>query len=119
MQQNTLPNVFEAAGAAGLLALVVGMSVLGLGVALFVRRGTRGQALALTVAAFLPFLLGEIGTSMGSFRAQTSIVRLGPAVTPKDLAYGQRQVIASKLFGNVATMLALCGAVAALARSES
>ena len=119
MQENTLPSVFEAAGAAGLLALVIGVCVLGLGVALFVRRGTRGQALALTVAAFLPFLLGEIGTSMGRFGAQTMIVQLGPAITPKDVAAGQRQVIASKLFGNVATMLALCGAVAALARSES
>jgi len=66
-------------------------------VAVGVVAGLVGLALwiALLAAALLPFLLGGVGTVVGMIGAFDEVVKLGPAVTPKDLAAGSRSAAAS------------------------
>ncbi len=87
------------------------------GLFMALRRSSRGAALAVLAAASLPWLLGGIGTTLGEMGAQDAIVKLGPAVTPKDLAAGNRQRLAAHYLGTLGTILAVCGGALALARS--
>ncbi len=118
MQETEVSGVISQVGAGGFLALAMGLGLLVLAIVVAVRRGSRRHAFALTAAAFLPYLLASSSTTLGQIRAQNEIVRLGPAVTTKDLAHGRRVVLAASLCGSVATFFALCGASAALARSR-
>ncbi len=111
-------GIVASAGALGLLALAVGFAVLVVSIVLAVRRTSRGPALALVAMALVPYLVGGINSGMGEIAAQAEIMRLGPAVTPKDLAHGQRIALTGKLFGAVGSVLALCGAATALSRSR-
>lgn len=53
----------------------------------------------LSLIANLAPMLGLFGTVLGMVGAFNSIVRLGPAVTPKDLASGVQQALITTLFG--------------------
>lgn len=62
----------------------------------------------LSLIANLAPMLGLFGTVLGMVGAFNEIVRLGPAVTPKDLANGVQQALITTLFG-------LCVAIPAIA----
>ena len=53
----------------------------------------------LSLIANLAPMMGLFGTVLGMVGAFNSIVRLGPAVTPKDLASGVQQALITTLFG--------------------
>ncbi len=55
----------------------------------------------LSLIANLAPMMGLFGTVLGMVGAFNSIVRLGPAVTPKDLASGVQQALITTLFGLV------------------
>ena len=118
MQSNETSGLLASGGTLGVLALLVGLGILVAGIVVARRGGSRGQALAVLAAALLPFLLGSLGTALGSIGGFDEIVRLGPAVTPKDMAAGQRHALAAAACGTVGTILAVCGGIAALARSR-
>ena len=52
-------------------------------------------------------LIGLFGTVLGMVGAFNEIVKLGPAVTPKDLANGVQQALITTLFGLVVAIPAL------------
>lgn len=119
MQSEATPGLLGSTGVVGTVGLLLGLAILTLGVLVAVRRGKRAHAFALLVAAFLPFLIGTIGSAVGVIGAFDEVVKLGPAVTPKDLAAGMRSAVAAGALGMVATILALGGAIAALACTQA
>jgi hypothetical protein len=119
MQDTETPGLLASAGLVGVLALALGLGLLGLGMIVAVKRGSRAHALALMAASLLPFVLGTVGAAVGTIGAFDEVVKLGPAVTPKDLAAGGRVALSAAALGTLATILALAGAVAALSRSRA
>ena len=61
----------------------------------------------LSLIANLAPMLGLFGTVLGMVGAFNSIVKLGPAVTPKDLAAGVQQALITTLFGLVVAIPAI------------
>jgi biopolymer transport protein ExbB len=61
----------------------------------------------LSLIANLAPLIGLFGTVLGMVGAFNEIVKLGPAVTPKDLANGVQQALITTLFGLVVAIPAL------------
>ena len=119
MQNDATPGLLASAGVVGAISLLLGLALLALGIVVAVRRGRRAHAIALLAAAPLPFLLGCVGNALGMIGAFDEVVKLGPAVTPKDLAAGMRVAFSAAALGVLATILALGGAIAALARSQA
>lgn len=112
------PGLVAAAGPTGALAILVGLLVLGTGVAVALRQGPRRHALAVFAASWLVLPIALIGRSSGEFTAFREIVRLGPAVTPKDLAAGLSGTSAVTACAFLGLLLGLVGSVAALSRSR-
>lgn len=61
----------------------------------------------LSLIANIAPMLGLFGTVLGMVGAFNSIVKLGPAVTPKDLAAGVQQALITTLFGLVVAIPAI------------
>jgi hypothetical protein len=105
-------------GVAGMLAVLLGATVLVLGIVVSARRGPRRHALALFAAAWLPLPIALFGKALNEIAAFDEIIRLGPAMTPKDMAAGLSAAQAVTACALLALLLGLSGAVAALARSQ-
>ena len=119
MQEEQSRQGFLALGGpAGLLAILVGLIVLALGTFVAAKRGPRRHALALFAAAWLAVPLGLLGRSFGELTALAEIVKLGAAVTPKDMAGGLQSSSGATACATLGLLLGLVGAVAALARSR-
>ena len=61
----------------------------------------------LSLIANLAPMCGLFGTVLGMVGAFNEIVKLGPAVTPKDLANGVQQALITTLFGLVVAIPAM------------
>lgn len=109
---------FSSGGPAGIWALLVGIAVLVLGIVVARRRGPQWHAHALFAAAWLPLPIGLFGKAAGEVAAFNEVVRLGPALTPNDLAHGLAQASAATACALLAILFGLAGAIAALARSR-
>jgi len=118
MEESTGPGFIASAGVIGILTLLTGFAVLVTGLGLAAKRGSRSHALAVFAAAWLVVPLALAGRSFGEWRAMEEIIQLGPAVTPKDLAYGLKTAAAVTACATFGLLLGLVGSVAALARSR-
>lgn len=112
------PGFVSAAGGSGALAILVGLAVLVAGLVVAVRAGPRRHALAVFAASWLVLPIALIGRAVGEFAAFQEVIRLGPAVTPKDLAGGLSGTSAVTACAFLGLLLGLTGSVAALARSR-
>ena len=113
---NDGPGPLTLAGPAGMLALLIGVVILALGIRMALRGARLGPAAALFAAAWLPLALMTFFCALGEFGALQEIIRLGPAITPRDFAGGMQIKDAELACGALATFLGLVGAVIALAR---
>lgn len=116
--ERTAPGFLVLGGPAGILAILVGLAVLVLGIAVAAKCGPRRHALALFAAAWLVVPIALFGRALGEISAFQEVVQLGPAVTPKDLAGGLQYASGVSAYALLGLLLGLAGSVAALARSR-
>ena len=115
----TLSTMLRDAGAFGGAALVLGAALLLLGLLIAARRGSRGAALAMLAASFLPLALAMVGTAIQYLAGLRELVLLNAAVTPRDMSAANARVAVVAACAGWGWLLASCGAVLALARSRA
>ena len=109
---------FVSTGPFGVLVVVVALGVIVFGAATGFGRKSKATVLLFLVLAFLPLILGLVGTMVG-FATVDSVVNASPgSASPQELAHGRSQALQVTLLGGGATLLVLLFALGSLALAD-